>query len=60
MVDPSHVKIRNDAQINWICGLDKKRRDARGLTRAGRKHRGLLRKGDQTQSYLNLLSLATH
>jgi len=47
MVDPMHDTIRNDPKTNWICNLDKKRRDARGLTHAGRKHRGLCKKGDK-------------
>ena len=44
-VDPGHNAIKNDPRINWIC--DKKRREARGLTSAGRKHRGLGTKGDR-------------
>ena len=44
-VDPGHNAIRNDPRINWIC--DKKRREARGLTSAGKKHRGLRTKGDR-------------
>mmetsp|Transcript_45337 Transcript_45337/g.38182 ORF Transcript_45337/g.38182 Transcript_45337/m.38182 type:complete len:102 (+) Transcript_45337:318-623(+) len=47
MVDPMMDSIRNDPKTNWICNLDKKRRDARGLTHAGRKHRGLCKKGDK-------------
>ena len=41
LVDPSHTKIRNDPRINWIVSPVHKRRELRGLTAAGRKHRGL-------------------
>merc|ERR1719465_119834 len=40
MVDPSHTKIRNDPRINWIVNPVHKHRVLRGLTAAGRKHRG--------------------
>jgi len=46
-IDPSHNAIRNDPKINWICNDVHKRREARGLTSAGRKHRGLRVKGDR-------------
>ncbi len=45
LVDPSHAAIRNDARINWIVGAEHKHRELRGLTAAGRKHRGLTNKG---------------
>lgn len=45
MVDPSHPTIRNDSRINWICNPVHKHREARGLTAAGKKHRGLRVKG---------------
>ena len=45
LVDPSHVAIRNDPRINWICRPVMKHRERRGLTSAGRKHRGLRVKG---------------
>jgi len=45
LVDPRHKKVQADPQINWICRAQHKRREARGLTSAGRKHRGLRRKG---------------
>lgn len=41
MVDPSHNAIRNDRSLNWICQGNKKHREMRGLTSAGRKSRGL-------------------
>lgn len=45
LVDPMHKTIRRDPRINWICNAVHKHREARGLTSAGRKHRGLYRKG---------------
>ena len=44
-IDPEHNAIRNDARMNWICKAVHKRRETRGLTSAGRKHRGLETKG---------------
>ena len=43
--DPMHPAIQHDAKLNWVCSSVQKRRDARGLTSAGRKHRALLGKG---------------
>ncbi|CAE8664703.1 unnamed protein product [Polarella glacialis] len=45
MVDPFHKCIRDDPRINWICKNVMKHRELRGLTAAGRKARGLLKKG---------------
>ena len=45
MVDPFHTEIRNDPRINWICNPKEKHRECRGLTSAGKKHRGLRAKG---------------
>eukprot|EP00931_Biecheleriopsis_adriatica_P084851 TRINITY_DN5891_c0_g1_i1.p2 TRINITY_DN5891_c0_g1~~TRINITY_DN5891_c0_g1_i1.p2 ORF type:complete len:205 (+),score=36.08 TRINITY_DN5891_c0_g1_i1:84-698(+) len=45
MVDPYHKAIRDDPRINWICKPVMKHRELRGLTAAGRKARGLLKKG---------------
>jgi large subunit ribosomal protein L15e len=45
LVDPFHPVIRHDPRINWICDAVHKRRESRGLTSAGRKHRGLHKKG---------------
>ena len=47
LVDPSAPAIRNDPRINWICSAKQKRREARGLTSAGKAHRGLRAKGDK-------------
>ena len=45
LVDPSHKAIRRDPKINWIARPVMKRRDERGLTSAGKKFRGLKKKG---------------
>jgi large subunit ribosomal protein L15e len=45
MVDIASSAIRNDSRINWIANSVHKHREARGLTSAGRKHRGLRSKG---------------
>jgi len=45
LVDPRHVTIRTDPRINWIANAAHKHREARGLTSAGRKHRGMRAKG---------------
>jgi large subunit ribosomal protein L15e len=45
MVDPNHTAIRNDPRINWIAKNTQKHREMRGLTSAGRKGRGLHRRG---------------
>ena len=45
LVDPSHKAIRRDPKINWIARPVMKRRDERGLTSAGKKFRGLRKKG---------------
>jgi large subunit ribosomal protein L15e len=44
-VDPSHSAIRNDARIQWIVNPVHKHRELRGMTSAGRAHRGLRNKG---------------
>jgi len=45
LVDPMHKVIRVDPEINWICKGKHKHREARGVTSAGRAHRGLRHKG---------------
>ena len=45
LVDPSHIVIRNDPKMNWICAAVHKHRELRGLTSAGRKGRGLRARG---------------
>jgi large subunit ribosomal protein L15e len=41
LVDPSHKAVRRDPRINWIAAPTMKHREARGLTSATRKSRGL-------------------
>merc|ERR1711990_764280 len=45
LVDPSHKRIRNDPEINWICSSKHNLRECRGLTATGKKTRGLQKKG---------------
>lgn len=45
MVDPYHPAVASDHRINWICSSKHKGRVFRGKTSAGRKSRGLRRKG---------------
>jgi large subunit ribosomal protein L15e len=45
MVDPNHPRIINDHKINWIGNSSNKRRVFRGMTSAGKKGRGLRKKG---------------
>jgi len=45
LVDPSHPVIISDPKINWICESSNRSRVFRGLTSAGKKTRGLRRKG---------------
>ena len=48
LVDPQHKAIRQDARINWICRPTHTHRENRGLTAAGKKSRGLGRKGNRS------------
>jgi large subunit ribosomal protein L15e len=45
MVDPHHPAVKADRDINWICQKQHKGRVFRGLTSAGKKVRGLRKKG---------------
>ena len=45
LVDPNHPVIKSDPKINWICSPHHTRRVNRGLTSAGKKARGLNKKG---------------
>lgn len=49
MVDPNHPSIVNDMDLNWIVSEKHKKRAQRGLTSAGRKNRGLVKKGNGTE-----------
>jgi large subunit ribosomal protein L15e len=50
LIDPQHVVIRNDPRINWICKPVMKHRERRGLTSAGRKARGLRKRGHRANN----------
>ncbi len=45
LVDTAHKAIRRDPKINWIAKPPHKRREQRGLTSAGKRNRGLRKKG---------------
>lgn len=45
LVDPNHPVIKVDPKINWICESAHKKRVTRGLTSAGKRARGLRKKG---------------
>ncbi|MEA2090038.1 MAG: 50S ribosomal protein L15e [Thermoproteota archaeon] len=45
LVDPHHPAIKSDKDTNWICNKAHRGRVFRGLTSAGKKVRGLRRKG---------------
>jgi large subunit ribosomal protein L15e len=45
LVDTSHPAIKNDPKINWICQPQHHGRVYRGLTPAGKRGRGLGKKG---------------
>lgn len=44
-LDPAHKAIRRDPKINWITRSVHKHRELRGLTSAGKKHRGMNGRG---------------
>jgi len=45
MLDPDHPVIRSDPDFRWVADAAHRGRVYRGLTSAGRRARGLLRKG---------------
>jgi large subunit ribosomal protein L15e len=45
LVDPNHKAVARDARINWIASPKHKHRENRGLTSAGKRHRGLRVRG---------------
>ena len=49
LVDPTHPVIRSDKNLNWRCNTNQKGRAYRGRTSAGRKGRGMRRKGWGTE-----------
>lgn len=52
LVDPSLKSIKTDAKINWITKPVFKHRELRGMTSAGKKHRGLLARGRRDNNKL--------
>ena len=51
LVDPHHPVIQADKRINWIAQKQHKRRVFRSLTSAGKKIRGLRRRGRGAESF---------
>ena len=49
LVDPNHPAIENDDDLNWICNDDHTDRVFRGLTGAGKRNRGLGKRGKGTE-----------
>ena len=49
LLDPHHPAIQNDDDLNWICDDAHKNRAFRGLTTAGDRGRGLLKRGTGTE-----------
>ena len=49
LVDPNHPAIENDDDLNWICDDDHTDRVFRGLTGAGKRNRGLGKRGKGTE-----------
>jgi len=45
LVDPANPSIKNDPEIKWVCSAKHKKRVNRGLTSAGKRSRGLRKKG---------------
>ncbi|MBN2518348.1 MAG: 50S ribosomal protein L15e [Candidatus Altiarchaeota archaeon] len=58
LVDPYNPHVKNDRDINWICEKTQRGRAERGLTPAGKKSRGLRRKGKGAEKIRP--SLAAH
>lgn len=49
LVDPTHPRIMSDKDLNWICWPQNKGRANKGITSAGKKNRGLDKKGKGTE-----------
>ncbi|HIH77506.1 MAG TPA: 50S ribosomal protein L15e, partial [Halobacteria archaeon] len=47
--DPNHPVIESDKNLNWICTPKNNRRVFRGKTSAGKKGRGLSKRGVGTE-----------
>lgn len=52
MVDHSHKAIRRDPRMQWIANPVHKHRELRGLTSAGRKGRGLRKRGHRANKII--------
>jgi large subunit ribosomal protein L15e len=52
LIDPTHPAIRKDPRINWIVNPTHKHREARGITSAGRAHRGLRKSGHRANKLI--------
>lgn len=51
LVDPSHPVIKADANVNWICQKQHRKRVFRILTSAGKKVRSLRRRGRGAEKF---------
>jgi len=49
LLDPEHPAIANDDDLGWIANASQENRALRGLTSAGRKGRGLRKRGKGTE-----------
>ncbi|QLC33683.1 50S ribosomal protein L15e [Halarchaeum sp. CBA1220] len=49
LLDPEHPAIQNDDDLGWIANNSQENRALRGLTSAGRKGRGLRKRGKGTE-----------
>ncbi|MGP8319747.1 MAG: 50S ribosomal protein L15e [Methanosarcinaceae archaeon] len=49
LVDPNHPVIKSDKNLNWICANTEKGRAFRGKTSAGKKGRGMMKRGKGTE-----------
>jgi large subunit ribosomal protein L15e len=49
LVDPHHPVIKSDKNLNWVCDPSTRGRAARGKTSAGRKGRGMSKRGKGTE-----------
>ncbi|MGP8321652.1 MAG: 50S ribosomal protein L15e [Methanosarcinaceae archaeon] len=49
LVDPNHPVIKSDKNLSWICANTEKGRVFRGKTSAGKKGRGMMKRGKGTE-----------
>ncbi|MBS3761425.1 50S ribosomal protein L15e [Halodesulfurarchaeum sp.] len=50
LLDPNHPAIENDDDLNWICDDTHANRALRGLTTAGDRSRGMLKRGTGSEN----------